>query len=348
MDYATIDRTYYCGVDLHARTMYLCLMDKSGQIHVHRNIKNDFALLQRVLAPYQESVAVGVESTFNWYWLADGCHQTGIPFYLGHALYMKSIHGGKKKNYRMDSRTLADLMRTNFFPLAYAYPQKMRATRDLLRRRHRFVALRAEGYTHIQNTFSQQALLDPLQAAVKSKPTRRELATHFADPDLSLSIDSDLDMIEALDAIIYTLEKQLATQAKHHDRKAFALLRTIPGVGKMIALTILYEIHTIERFRSAAAFSSYGRLVKVQHESGGKKTKGGNNRIGNPHLKWAFTEIILRAQVDSSIIKKYYGKLKTKHGAAKAKSIIAHKFAIATYYMLKNGCAFDERQFVAT
>jgi transposase len=346
MDYATIDSTYYCGIDLHARTMYICLMDKMGQVHIHRNLKNDFALLQHVLAPYQESVSIGVESTFNWYWLADGCHQAGIPFYLGHALYMKSIHGGKKKNDRIDSRTLADLMRTNFFPLAYAYPQRMRATRDLLRRRHRFVALRAEGYTHIQNTFAQHARLDPLQATVKSKTTRRELPGHFDDPDLSLSMHSDLDMIEALDAIIYTLEKQLATQAKHHNRKAFALLKTIPGVGKMIALTILYEIHTIERFRSAAAFSSYSRLVKVQHESAGKKTKGGNNRIGNPYLKWAFTEIILRAQVDSSAIKKYYGKLKNKHGVAKAKSVIAHKFAISAYHMLKNGCVFDERQFI--
>jgi len=348
MDYATIDSTYYCGVDLHARTMYLCLMDQSGQIHVHRNIKNDFALFQRVLAPYQESVAMSVESTFNWYWLADGCHQADIPFYLGHAFYMKSIHGGKKKNDRIDSRMLADLMRTNFFPLAYAYPQRMRATRDLLRRRHRFVALRAEGYTHIQNTFSQQAYLDPLQAMVKSKTTRRELSAHLADPDLSLSIHSDLDMIEALDAIIYTLEKQLATQAKHHDPKAFALLKTMPGVGKMIALTILYEIHTIERFRSAGALSSYSRLVKIQHESAGKKTKGGNNRIGNPHLKWAFTEIILRAQVDSPAIKKYYGKLKNKHGVAKAKSVIAHKFAVSTYHMLKKGCVFDQREFVGT
>jgi transposase len=346
MDYATIRSTYYCGIDLHARSMYVCVMDNAGKIHVHRNFKNDFSLLLDALAPYRESLAVGVESTFNWYWLADGCHQAGIAFYLGHAFYMKSIHGGKKKNDRIDSRTLADLMRTNFFPLAYAYPQQMRATRDLLRRRHRFVALRAEGYTHIQNTFSQQAILDPLHAAVKKKTTRRALCERFPDPDLALSIHSDLDMIEALDAIIYTLEKQLATQAKHHDRKAFSLLKTIPGVGKMLALTILYEIHTIERFRSASAFSSYSRLVKVNHESAGKKIKGGNNRIGNPHLKWAFTEIILRAQVDSPAIKKYYEKLKSKHGPAKAKSVIAHKFAIATYHMLKNETVFDEKQFI--
>jgi len=91
-----------------------------------------------IIEPYRHNIAVGVESTFNWYWLRDGCKKADIPFYLGHALYMKTIH----------------------FPLAYPYPEEMRATRDLLRRRHRFVALRAEGYTHIQNTFSQQAIND--------------------------------------------------------------------------------------------------------------------------------------------------------------------------------------------
>ena len=157
MEYATITSKYCCGIDLHARTMYLCVMDRAGKIKFHRNLKNDISLLTQALKPYRRSVSIGVESTYNRYWLADGCQKAGIPFYLGHALYMKAIHGGRKKNDRIDSRTLADLMRSNFFPLAYAYPQQMRATRDLLRRRHRFVALRGEGYTHIQNTFSQQA-----------------------------------------------------------------------------------------------------------------------------------------------------------------------------------------------
>ncbi len=155
MEFASILKEFYCGVDLHAKTMYGCIMNAKGEVVFHRNIPNDFALFSQIIKPYQESIAVGVESTFNWYWLADGCKEVGIPFFLGHALYMKAIHGGKKKNDRIDSKTIADLLRCNLFPLAYPYPREMRATRDLLRRRHRFVALRAEGYTHIQNTFSQ-------------------------------------------------------------------------------------------------------------------------------------------------------------------------------------------------
>ena len=118
-------------------------------------------------------------------------------------------------------------------------------------------------------------------------------------------------------------------------------------LGELRAVPIQYEIHTIERFKSASTFSSYSRLVKVERESAGKKTKGGNNKIGNPHLKWAFSEIILVAQRWSQPIGKYYEKLKTKHGPEKAKSLIAHKFGVAVYHMLKNGQAFDENRFVA-
>ena len=347
MQYAKIDSDYFCGIDLHARTMYVCVMDKMGEILFRRNMQNDFSLLRRALEPYRPSISVGVESTYNWYWLADGCHQAGIPFYLGHALYMKAIHGGKVKNDRVDARTLTNLMRTNYFPQAYAYPKQMRATRDLLRRRHRYVALRASCYTHIQNTFSQQAILDPLSSEVKKKSTRRQIPSRLPDPDLGMSVECDLDLIDALDPIIHRIEKQVLVQAKHHDRNALSILMTTPGVGAMLALTILYETHTIARFKSASDFSSYSRVVKVERTSVGKKTKGGNQKIGNPHLKWAFSEIILVAQTCSPPIKKHYEKLKSKHRPERAKSIIAHKFAVAIYYMLKNGQAFDEKRFVS-
>ena len=347
MRYAKIDSDYFCGIDLHARTMYVCVMSKMGEIVFQRNLKNDFKLLLQVLEAHLGSIAVGVESTFNWYWLADGCHKAGIPFYLGHALYMKAIHGGKKKNDRLDSRMLAELMRCNLFPMAYAYPQEMRATRDLLRRRHRFVALRAECYTHIQNTFSQQAILDPLSDQVKKKTSRRKLCERLADPDLGMSVGCDLNLVDSLDKMIYKVEKQVLAQAKHHDRNALSILMTVPGLGEMLAMTILYEIHTVERFKSASAFSSYSRLIKVERESAGKKTKDGNNKIGNPHLKWAFSEIILVAQRWSEPINRNYEKLKSKHGPGKAKSVIAHKFGVAAYQMLKSGQAFDEKRFVA-
>lgn len=348
MDYAQIDSTYYCGIDLHARSMYVCIMDRTGNILFHREMRDEFSLLLAALEPYRPQVVVGVESTFNWYWLADGCHQAGIPFYLGHALYLKAIHGAKKKNDHIDSKVITDLLRGNLFPLAYPYPQQMRATRDLLRRRHRYVALRAEAYTHIQNTFSQHAVLELAATEVKKKATRRTIPARLPHPDLSLTVDCDLQVIETLDTLITQLEKHIWQQAKGHDRNALEILTSTPGLGEMLALTILYEIHTIRRFPSPQCLASYARLVKVERTSDGKPVAGGHghNKIGNPHLRWAFGEILVHAPRQSEPIRKTYERLQAKHGPAKTKSILAHKFAVAIYYMLKNGLAFDEQRFV--
>jgi len=346
MVFAQIITTYFCGIDLHARSMFVTVMNKAGEVLFRRDMPNDFNVFLKFMEPYLSSLAVGVESTYNWYWLADACRSAKIPFYLGHALYMKAITGGKKKNDRIDSKTIADLMRSNMFPLAYAYPKEMRATRDLLRRRHRMVSLRAEAYTHIQLIFTQQGILNIDGAAVKSKKTRHTLVENFSQPDLKMTIESDLNVIEAFDPIVAKLERQIIAQAKYHDRQAYELLQTVPGIGEMLALTILYEMHSAARFESPQQFSSYCRVVKCERTSCGKSTGGGNQKIGNPYLKWALGQIIIHAQAFSPRIKRYYEQLLAKFGKGRAKSIIAHQFAVAIYYMLKNGKVFDEVRFV--
>ena len=144
MEFAKINTQYVCGVDLHSKSKYICIMDKEGNILLHRNMRNDFKSFKSIITKYLPSISVGTESMNSYYWLADGCVDSGIPFYLGHAYYLKSIHGGKTKNDKIDSKKIADLMRSNHFPIGYVYPQEMRATRDLLRRRTRFMRIRAE------------------------------------------------------------------------------------------------------------------------------------------------------------------------------------------------------------
>ncbi len=321
MVFAQIITTYFCGIDLHARSMFVTVLNKAGEVLFRRDMPNDFKVFLKFMQPYLSSLAVGVESTYNWYWLADACRQAKIPFYLGHALYMKAITGGKKKNDRIDSKTIADLMRSNMFPLAYAYPKEMRATRDLLRRRHRMVTLRAEAYKHIQLIFTQQGILDIATAEVKSKKTRHTLPEKFSQPDLKMTIESDLNVVEAFDPIIAKLERQIIAQAQYHDRKAFELLQTVPGIGEMLALTILYEMHTVARFESPQLFSSYCRVVKCERTSCGKNTGGGNQKIGNPYLKWALGQIIIHAQIYSARIKRYYEQLQAKFVRAEPRAL---------------------------
>jgi transposase len=135
MRFDTQPHQFYRGIDLHARTMYVCILNQDGEILLHRNMKTSPETLLRNIAPYRADIVVAVEGLFTWYWLADLCAQEGIPFVLGHALYMKAIHGGKAKHDKIDAQKIAVLLRGGMLPQAYVYPAEMRATRDLLRRR---------------------------------------------------------------------------------------------------------------------------------------------------------------------------------------------------------------------
>jgi hypothetical protein len=146
---------FYCGVDLHARTMYVCILDQAGTILLHENLASDPKAFRKAIAPYRDGLVVAAECMFAWYWLADLCQDEGIAFVLGHALYMKAIHGGKTKNDKIDSFKIATLLRGGTLAIAYVYPKGMRETRDLLRRRSFLVRHRALLVAHIQNEASQ-------------------------------------------------------------------------------------------------------------------------------------------------------------------------------------------------
>src|SRR5919108_2490295 len=149
---------YYCGIDLHARTMYICILDQSGEILLHRNMKTSPYALLKAIAPYRDHLVVAAECMFTWYWLADFCAAEGIPFVLGHALYRKAIHGGKSKDDDIDAEKIGRLLRGGNIPMAYVYPKGMRETRDLLRRRNYLVHKRAELIAPIQITNAQYNL----------------------------------------------------------------------------------------------------------------------------------------------------------------------------------------------
>ena len=149
---------YYCGGDLHARSLYLHILDDQGQTRFEKNLPANPSAFLDAIAPFRDGLVVGVECMFAWYWLADLCEREAIPFVLGHALYMKAIHGGKSKTDRIDAGKIAGLLRGGLFPQAYVYPNAKRATRDLLRRRSFFVRHRGQLIAHIQNTNSQYNL----------------------------------------------------------------------------------------------------------------------------------------------------------------------------------------------
>ena len=161
------------------------------------------------------------------------------------------------------------------------------------------------------------------------------------------SVELDLQLIETYDPLLTQLELELVRTAKIHDAHAFHLLRSIPGVGKILAMTFLYEIHDIDRFPTVQKFSSYSRLIGGTHESAGKPAGSGGRKIGNVHLKWAFSEAAVLFLARHPAAKKHKDRLVRKHGKAKAMAIISHKLGRIVYYILKRRRPFDPSRFPA-
>ena len=289
MRFSTKQHQFYCGIDLHARTMYLCVLNQDGEILVHRNMPAGPEPFLKAVAPSRTDLVVCVECIFTWYWLADLCAREGIPFVLGHALSMKAIHGGKAKNDKIDAQKIAVLLRGGMLPQAYVYPADMRATRDLLRRRIHRTRKRAELLTHVQQTNSQYNLPE-IGKKIAYKANRSGVAERFADPAVQKSVEVDLALLDYDDQLLRDLEFAIVKMAKQHDANTLYLLQTVPGIGKILSLVLLYEIHDIARFPRVQDFVSSCRLVKCAKESAGKRYGTSGTKIGNAYLKWAFSE----------------------------------------------------------
>jgi transposase len=239
MRFYTNQHQFYCGIDLHARSMYVCILSHDGEILLHRNMKAAPEPFLRAVAPYREGLVVAVECIFTWYWLAALCAQQGIPFVLGHALYMKAIHGGKAKNDKIDSQKIAALLRGGMLPQAYVYPAEMRATRDLLRRRRtHLVRQRAELLAHVQNT-NRHYNLPNIGKKIAYQANREGVAERFEEAAVQKTIEVDLALITYYDALLKDLELYILITAKQHDANTLYLLQTVPGIGKSLSLVLL-------------------------------------------------------------------------------------------------------------
>jgi transposase len=345
MQFYTKQHNAYCGIDLHARSMYVCILNQAGDILVHRNMKASPETFLRTLTPYREDIVVAVECVFTWYWLADLCAREEIPFVLGHALYMKAIHGGKAKNDKIDAHKIAVLLRGGMLPQAYVYPAQMRATRDLLRRRMSRTRKRAELLAHIQNTNSQYNLPE-IGKKLAYKANRDGVAERFPDPAVHQSMEVDLALLGYYEPLLRDLAWHIVKAAKQHDAHTLYLLQTVPGIGKILSLVLLYEIHDIQRFPSVQDFVSSCRLVKCAKESAGKRYGTAGAKIGNASLKWAFSEAAVLFLRDNPAGQKSLTRLEKKHGQGKALTLLAQKLGRAVYYMVKRQKAFDMHKFL--
>jgi hypothetical protein len=167
------------------------------------------------------------------------------------------------------------------------------------------------------------------------------------NPDVRHTLESDFDYIDTIDAIVMNIDKQIAKNATKHNNTDYALLRTVPGIGDVLSLTILYETHTISRFPTPQCYSSYSRVIHAQSESAGKQLgRSGADKIGNPFLKWAFSEAAAAMLRESQPVREWCDRATKRHGKASAMARLRHRIAVAVFFMLKNRTAFDIAKFL--
>jgi transposase len=325
--------------------MDVCILNQSGELLVHRHMQTTPETFLNVIAPDREGRVVAGECMFTWDWLADLCPNEGIPFVLGHALYMKAIHGGKATHDTIDAHTIAVLLRGGMLPQADVYPTQLRATRDLLRRRMPLAHKRAERLAHVQTTNSPYNL-PAIGQKMAYKANRDGGAERFADPAVHKSLAVDLTLIGHFDDLLRDVELTRVKAAKHHDANTLYLLQTVPGSGKMRRLVLLSEIYAIHRFPRVQEVASYCRLVKCAKESNGKRAGSSGTKIGNAHLKWAFPEAAGLVRRDIPAGQKLPARFEQKHGQGKALTILAPQVSRAVYDMLKRQGVFAMQRFL--
>jgi transposase len=257
---------------------------------------------------------------------------------------MKAIHGGKAKNDKIDAHKIAVRLRGGMMPQAYVYPAEMSSTRDLLRRRMLRMRRRAELLAHIQRTNHQYNLAD-IGKKIAYRSNRDGVAERFVDPSMRSNVTLDLKRIGFYDNLLNEVELEILRHARQHDANSLHLLDTVPGIGKILGLVILYEVHDIHRFPSVQDFASYCRLVKPQRESAGKISgwSGQQHRKREPEVGLHGSGCRLAAP--QSCRQAYLAREEKKHGKAKALTALAHELARAVYHMLLRQEAFDMKRF---
>jgi len=329
----------YCGIDLHSTNCWMAVLDEDRRLIRERKVGNDLKELLDVLEPYRAGLeGIAVESTFNWYWLVDGLIEAGYQVHLTNTWAAKQYEGLKYSDDRHDARWLAHLLSLGILPEGFIYPREERAVRDLLRRRAFLVHKRTSFLLSMRGAFECRTGMRVRSDDIK-KWTAGDVEQFIDDPVAALGISCLLEPIAALNAQIKVIEREALQRGKLRDE--FGRLQTVWGIGKVLGLTIMYEVGDIGRFADVGNFASYCRCVKSDRLSNGKRKGSGNSRNGNPYLSWAFSEAAHFAVCHHEAARKFVQKKRSKTNAIIAIRALAHKLARASYHVMKDHVDFD-------
>jgi len=329
----------YGGIDLHSNNSVIVVLNEKDEAVYKKKHNNDLLEILSCLLPFRDFLqGLVVESTYNWYWLVDGLMSAGFKVHLANPAALQQYSGLKHTDDKSDARWLAHVLRLGLLPEGYICPKEERSIRDLLRKRSQLVRQKTANVLSIINLFTRNTG-EAINLKQVRKLTEESLRERFGDESLSLAVHSNLMVFQCLQTQIKLLEKTILDKVKL--RKEFIHLKTVDGIGDILALTIMLETGEIGRFPKAGNFASYCRCVGSKRISNGKKKGKGNTKNGNKYLAWAFVEAATFAVHYNEKVKKFYQRKKAKTNGMIAIKAVAHKLARACYYILRDQVEFD-------
>lgn len=332
----------YAGIDLHSSNNYVGIIDEQDRRLYQKRLPNRLDSVLEALSPFKKSLnGVVIESTYNWYWLVDGLQEAGYKVHLANPSAIKQYEGLKHTDDKWDSFWLAHMKRLNILPEGYIYPKEERPVRDLLRRRALFVKSRTTHILSMQGAMTRNLNLKMSAREIKQLEDS-DAERMFDDPFNSLFARSSASLIHFLDKRIKEIEE--AVKGYVRLKPEFEYLLTMPGIGKILGLTIMLEVGDITRFPSVGDYSSYCRCVKSERISNKKKKGEGNRKNGNKYLAWAYVEAANFANRFYPRVKSFYQRKMSNRNGIVAIKALSNKLARASYYVMRDQVPYDENK----
>jgi transposase len=328
----------YAGLDLHSTNTYVAMIDGENKVLYKRRHRNDLPSILGALDPFKKDMkGVVVESTYNWYWLVDGLMGHGYPVRLANPSAIRQYEGLKTVDDKRSSLWLANLLRLGILPTGYIYPKEERPVRDLLRKRLQLVHHRTSHVLSVKNIFARNLAL-AVKGREVAKLNHEEVKRLFPE-DVGHAVMTSVGLIGHLEEEIGGIEKTIRNRLKL--KKEFHGLTAMPGIGDILAMTIMLEVGNIGRFPRVQDYASYCRCVKSTKSSNGKITGHGNKKNGNKYLSWAYIEAAQFAKRYHETARSYYEKKMAKTNKIVAIKALSHKLARASYFVMRDGVDYD-------
>jgi transposase len=331
----------YSGLDLHSTNTYIGILNADLKHVFKKRVSNNLDLIVETLQPFKDQLkGLVVESTYNWYWLVDGLMDAGYGcVHLANPSAIRQYEGLKHSDDKHDAFFLAQLLILGILPQGYIYPKEGRPVRDLARKRMFLVKHKTAHILSLQSLITRCSGQRVSSNQIR-KFTSADLEQLLKEKHLVLSAQANLDSISFLKQQIHRLEKVIKDKIKLS--QAFNGLLTVPGIGNILAMTIMLEVGDIGRFAKVGNFTSYCRCAPTQRLSDGKSKGRGNRKNGNRYLSWAFSEAAQMARRYNQRFRRYYDRKSAQTNTIVATRALSNKLARVCYYIMRDQVAFNE------